>query len=193
MTVPLRITFINMPPTETIEASIREKATKLDQFYDRVTSCRVVVEVPHRRHHKGKLYHVRVDIKVPGWDVVINREPTKHCAHEDVYVSIQQAFDAARRHLQDYARRQRGEVKGHEGVPIARVSKLFADKGYGFLKIADGREIYFHRNSVLDGHFEHMEVGTEVHFAEEDGEKGPQASTVRPVGKHHHHKQAVDL
>ncbi len=185
MTVPLQITFRNIPPTEAIEANIREKAAKLDQFYDRVTNCRVVVAVPHRRHHKGKLYQLRVDIKVPGWEVVINREPTKHSTHEDVYVSIQQAFDAARRQLQDYARRQRGEVKGHEGVPIARVSKLFADEGYGFLETADGREIYFHRNSVLDGHFEHMEVGTEVHFAEEDGEKGPQASTVRPVGKHH--------
>ncbi|MCH6545207.1 MAG: HPF/RaiA family ribosome-associated protein [Deltaproteobacteria bacterium] len=193
MTVPLQITFRNMPPTEAIEAHIREKAAKLDQFYDRVMSCRVVMEVPHRRHHKGKLYHVRVDIKVPGWEVVINREPTKHSAHEDVYVSVQQAFDAARRQLQDYARRQRGEVKGHEGVPIARVSKLFADEGYGFLETADGREIYFHRNSVLDGHFEHMDVGTEVHFAEEDGERGTQASTVRHVGKHYHHKRAVDL
>jgi len=185
MMVPLQITFRNMPPTEAIEANIREKAAKLDHFYDRITSCRVVVEVPHRRHHKGKLYHVRVDIKVPGWEVVINREPSKHSAHEDIYVAIQQAFDAARRQLQDYARRQRGGVKGHESVPIARVSKLLADEGYGFLETADGREVYFHRNSVLDGHFEHMEVGTEVHFAEEDRDKGPQASTVRSVGKHH--------
>jgi len=185
MMVPLQITFRNMPPTEAIEANIREKAAKLDQFYDRVTNCRVVVEVPHRRHHKGKLYHVRVDIKVPGWEVVINREPSKHSAHEDIYVAIQQAFDAARRQLQDYAPRQRGGVKGHEGVPIARVSKLLADEGYGFPETADGREVYFHGNSVLDEHFEHMVVGTEVHFAEEAGEKGPQASTVRSVGKHH--------
>jgi len=124
MMVPLQITFRNMPPTEAIEANIREKAAKLDRFYDRVTSCRVVVEVPHRRHHKGKLYHVRVDIKVPGWEVVINREPTQHSAHEDVYVSIQEAFDAARRQLQDYVRRHRGEVKAHEDVPIAHADAL---------------------------------------------------------------------
>ncbi len=185
MTVPLQITFRNMDSTEVIEDEIRDKASKLDHFYDRITSCRVVVEVPHRHHHKGIAYHVRVDVKVPGWEVVINREPTKHSTHEDVYISIQEAFDAARRQLQDYARRQRGEVKGHEGVPMARVSKVFSQGGYGFLETEDGREIYFHRNSVLDGHFEHMEVGTEVHFAEEAGEKGPQASTVRPVGKHH--------
>ncbi|MEE8076118.1 MAG: HPF/RaiA family ribosome-associated protein, partial [Candidatus Binatia bacterium] len=117
MTVPLQITFRNMDSTETIEDEIRDKASKLDHFYDRITSCRVVVEVPHRHHHKGIAYHVRVDVKVPGWEVVINREPTKHSTHEDIYISIQEAFDAARRQLQDYARRQRGEVKGHEGVP----------------------------------------------------------------------------
>ena len=75
MTVPLQITYRNMESTEAIEEEIRDKAAKLDHFYDRITSCRVVVEVPHRHHHKGIAYHVRVDVKVPGWEVVINREP----------------------------------------------------------------------------------------------------------------------
>lgn len=183
--IPLKIAFRNVSSSRAIEDNIREKASKLGQFFDRITSCRVVLEVPHRHHHKGKLFHVRLDIKVPGGEIVINREPDKHSSREDVFVSIQEAFDAARRQLQDYARRKRGEVKDHELPPLARISKLFPEEGFGFLETLDGREVYFHKNSVLDGHFEHMEIGVEVHFSEEEGEKGPQASSVKLVGKPH--------
>jgi cold shock CspA family protein/ribosome-associated translation inhibitor RaiA len=172
-----------MPPSEAIETNIREKAVKLDSFYDRIMSCRVVVEAPHRHHRKGKLYHVRVDMTMPGGELVINREPSKRAAHKDVYVAIRDAFDAARRQLQDFARRQRGTLKVHEPVPLARVSKLFPEKGFGFLETSDGREIYFHRNSVLEPGFSRLEIGTEVTFAEEQGDRGPQASTVKFAGK----------
>jgi ribosomal subunit interface protein len=183
MELPLQIRFRNMPSSEAVEANIHERAGKLDLFYDRITSCRVVVEAPHRHHHKGKLYHVRIDLTVPGGELVVNREPSKRATHEDVYVAIRDAFDAARRQLQDYVRRQRGDVKVHGTAPIAYVSKLFPEKDFGFLNTPDGREVYFHRNSVLDGHFDQMEVGMEVHFAEQQGGEGPQASTVRPVRK----------
>ncbi len=197
-----------MPSSEASEANIREKVDKLDLFYDRIMSCRVVVEAPHRHHHKGKLYHVRVDLTLPGGELVIKREPkriaepplrfqkvpgseqvdnnelSKYAAHEDIYVAIRDAFDAARRKLQDYARRHRGAVKVHEAQPHARVSKLFPEKGFGFLQTPEGREIYFHRNSVLEPGFDHLEVGMHVYFSEEQGEKGPQASTVRFMGKH---------
>lgn len=172
-----------MPASEAIEAHIREKASKLDLFHDRITGCRVVVEAPHRRHHKGKLYHIRIDITVPRSQLVVNREPSKRAGHEDAYVAIRDAFDAAQRKLQDYARRQRGLVKAHEAMPHAFVSKLFRDEDFGFLETADGREVYFHRNSVLEPGFERIEVGLEVTFSEEQGEKGPQASTVKLVGK----------
>ena len=183
--IPLKITFRNVSSSQAIEDTIRERASKLDQFFDRITSCRVVLEVPHRRHHKGKLYHVRVDIKVPGGEIVINREPDKHSAREDVYVSIQEAFDAARRQLQDHARRKRGDVKDHVVAPVARVSKLFLEQGYGFLETVDGREVYFNKNSILGELFEHMKVGSQVHFSDEEGEKGPQASSVKLMGKPH--------
>lgn len=205
METPLQITFRNMPPSEAIENNIREKTAKLESFHNRIMNCRVVVEAPHRHHHKGKVYQVRVDLIVPGDELVINRalqrlaatkinvsavsekelaeshEPSKHAAHEDVYVAIRDAFNAAGRKLQDYARRQSGVVKVHEPVAHAQVSKLFPQEGYGFLETAEGREIYFHGNSVLQPGFDRLKVGAEVHFAEEQGEKGPQASTVRLV------------
>ena len=108
-------------------------------------------------------------------------EPSKHAAHEDIYVAIRDAFNGAARRLQDHARRRRGKVKLHETAPVARVVKLFPIEDYGFLQTPDGREVYFHKNSVLAPGFDQLEVGNEVHFAEEPGEKGPQASNVRVV------------
>ncbi len=207
MEIPVKITFRNMPPSRAIEANIREKVDKLDSLYDGIMSCRVIVEAPHRHHHKGKAYQVRIDMTVPGDEIVVNRapkrlevarsihpeeleselaeshEPSKHGAHEDAYVAIRDAFNAAGRKLQDHARRKRGKVKVHEAAAQARVARIFPVEDYGFLETPDGREIYFHKNSVLQTSFDRLEVGTEVYFAEEVGEKGPQASTVRVIGK----------
>ena len=204
MKTPLQVKFRNMPRSKAIEDNIREKASKLESFYDRIVSCRVIVGAPHRHHRKGKAYEVRIDLAVPGGELVINRWPkrlkaaksslieqpetkliesherSKHGSHADVYVAIRDAFNAVGRKLQDYTRRQRGSVKLHEIPPRARVSKLFPEEKYGFL---EGREIYFHGNSVLQPGFDELDVGAEVYFVEEQGEKGPQASTVRFVGK----------
>ena len=204
MEIPLQITFRNMAPSEAVENAIQDKAFKLDSFYDRILSCRVVVEAPHRRHRKGKAYQVRIDLSVPGTELVINRapkrlkttkslalekelveahEPSKQAAHADIYVAIRDAFNAAGRKLQDFARRQSGVVKPHDERPRGHVASLFPEAGYGFLETPDGREIYFHSHSVLQPGFDRLDLGSEVYFAEEEGEKGPQASTVQLVGK----------
>jgi cold shock CspA family protein/ribosome-associated translation inhibitor RaiA len=204
---PLQITFRNMPPSAAIEDAIREKAAKMESYYDHIVGCHVVIEAPHRHHHKGKAYLVRIDLKVPGGELVINRgrnrlnaakirdpelagkdlaenhEPSKHAAHEDLYVAIRDAFNAAGRKLQDYARRRRGEVKAHEPAALARVTRILSEEDYGFLETPDGREVYFHKNSVLQPGFNHLAVGSEVYFAEEVGDKGPKATTVRLAGK----------
>lgn len=186
MQLPLQITFRDMEPSAAVEAKIRARAADLDQYYDRIMSCRVVVEAPHRRHHQGKLFHVRIDLTVPGGELAVTREPSHHQAHEDVYVAIRDAFNAAQRRLADYARRQRGDVKTPEAPPQARVSKLFPDEGYGFITTPDGREVYFHKHSVAGDNFSRLEVGSEVQFSEESGEKGPQATTVRMIHKRQH-------
>jgi len=185
MKLPLQISWRNVEATEALENAIREKAEKLDTFYDKIMGCRVVVEAPHGHHRKGKQYKVRVDITVPGEELVVNKDPGRDETHEDLYVAIRDAFDAARRRLQDYVRQRRGQVKGHEIQRHARVLRLFPAQGYGFLQTPDGREIYFHRNA-LGGHasFDYLDVGTEVLYEEEEGKEGPQAVRVT-VGKHH--------
>lgn len=108
MPMPLQITLKDMPQSEAVESRIREKAEKLTRFHDKIISCRVVVESPQRHQHQGKLYSVHVDLSVPGAELVANRTQ-----EEDVYVAIRDAFDAITRQLEDFSRRQRGEVKKH--------------------------------------------------------------------------------
>ncbi|HUI28163.1 MAG TPA: HPF/RaiA family ribosome-associated protein [Candidatus Kryptonia bacterium] len=181
MQVPVQITFRDMKPSEAVEARILERAAKLEAYYDRIISCRVIVEAPHRHHHQGKLFHIRIDVKVPDGELVVSREPAEHHAHEDVFVAVRDAFNAVQRRLEDYARRQRHDVKVHEPPLSARVGRLFPADEYGFIETTDGREIYFHKHSVLNEDFDQLQVGSEVQFVEEQGDKGPQASTVRVV------------
>ena len=103
-----------METSAAVEANIREKAAKLEQYYDQIMSCRVVVEAPHAHKHQGKLYQVHIDLGVPDGELVVSHEHHhKDSAHEDVYVAIRDAFDAMKRQLEDYARKRRGKVKRH--------------------------------------------------------------------------------
>ena len=152
---------------------IRERAAHLDQFYDSILTCRVMVEAPVGHHRQGGPFDVRIDLDVPGSVISVT-----HQTSDKLHVAIRQAFEAAQRQLEDYARKQRGEVSPVVPPPRGKVARVFAEKGYGFLEADDGHEIYFHRNSVIGGSFERLKPGDEVRYAEELGEKGPQASTV---------------
>ncbi len=185
MQLPLQITFQKMEPSPAVEAKIREKAEKLERFHDHIMACRVVVEPLGQHHHQGNLYQIKIDITVPGGEIVVSRESGQNHAHEDIYVSIRDAFNAARRQLEERLRKTRRKVKTHEVPPHGRVVEYLPDDGYGKILSSDGREIYFHENSVLNGGFRQLDVGSEVRFVESEGDMGPQASTVRPVGKHH--------
>ena len=183
MNIPLQVTFHNTPHSDVIEAAIHDEAAQLEQFFGNIMSCRVVIDVPHRHHKEGNLYNVRIDLKVPGKELAVSREAAEQTDMRHLRLAIREAFDEARRQLEDHARQIRGQVKAHEPVPRARVARLFPEDGYGFLATPDDREIYFHQNSVLNGGFKRLHVGSEVRFVEEVGEQGPQASTVEPIGR----------
>jgi ribosomal subunit interface protein len=108
MKLPLQITLRDIPQSDEVEAAIREKAEKLDHFYPQMMSCRVTVEMPGKHKHQGKDFSIRIDITVPGSEIVVNKEHG-----EDIYVVLRDAFDAAKRQLEDYGRKQRGDVKTH--------------------------------------------------------------------------------
>jgi cold shock CspA family protein len=186
MKLPLQISFHNLDRSETVEDRIREEAAQLDEFCDHIMSCRVVVDVPHQHHLTGNMYQVRVDIKVPGEEIAVTHEPPEHDPfYQNVNVAIRDAFASAARRLEDYVRRQRQDTKHHESAAHGRVSKVFPERGYGFIETPDGREVFFHAHSVLGEKLANLAIGTKVTFTEEPGEKGPQASTVRILGRHH--------
>jgi ribosomal subunit interface protein len=187
MRVPLQISFRNLTPSEAVETRIRDKAAELERFSPRIISCRVIVEALHRHHRKGRLYHVRVEVRVPGGDLVVSRERQLAHEHQDVYVAIRDAFDATARKLEDFVRRRRGATKVHE-VPLhGHIARLYGYEGYGFIDTPEGVEVYFHRNAVVGGAFDELAIGDEVRFAMAPGEgdQGPQASSVQPIGTHH--------
>jgi ribosomal subunit interface protein len=186
MRLPLQITFRHVEASPKVEERIGECAEELDRFFDQIMSCRVAVECQHRRHQQGNLFRVRLDVTVPGREIVVGRDSKPRRAHQDVYIAIRDAFDAARRQLEDHARIVRGEVKLHAVPDHGRIARLPPEQDYGFIWSADGGEIYFHRNSVAGGAFDKLAAGDEVRFVAQHSESanGLQASTVIPIGKH---------
>ena len=174
-----------MQPSPALDKEIRERVRKLERFCGEIIGCRVIVEAPHKHHHKGNLFHFRISVAVPDQKLVVQRSPDEDHSQEDAFVALRDAFDSMRRQLEDYVRLRRGKVKTHEPVAHGRVILLEPQEDYGKLETPDGREIYFHRNSVVDASFEDLTIGAELRFAEELGERGPQATTVHVVGKHH--------
>ena len=186
MQVPLDISYEGLKGAPSLQARIEREANKLERFSDRITACHVALIGRSGKRRHGDLFQVRIRISSPGRaDIVVDRNPSADHAHEDPYVAIRDAFNAARRRLQDHERRFEGKVKFHEAPPHGRVARVFPEQGYGFIESADGQEIYFHRNALVDGDFDQLRPGAEVRFAASQGEKGAQASTVHLVGKSH--------
>jgi cold shock CspA family protein len=185
MQTPVRLEFRGIKKTKELRDSIAEHVRELESRFGRITSCRVVVTAPSAHHRTGGLYEVRIRLALPGGrQVNVGRTPTADERHAKPEFALADAFHRARRQLQDQVRRMQGQTKKHEGEPIGVVSRLEPDKGFGMLTTSDDREIYFHRNSVWGNAFSKLKIGTRVRFAEEMGEKGPQASTVKLLGRH---------
>jgi cold shock CspA family protein len=187
METQVDITFRNASPDPDIKSVVQREAAKLERYGRKLVSCRMTIEQPQRHQRAGNRFRVRLAIGAGLQEpIVVTREPGDSDMHESLHAIVLGAFRAARRQLQSKTDRRRGDTKRpHE--PRALVVRLYpgpaGNEGYGFLMTPDGRELYFHRNSVLHEDFERLAVGTEVRFEEEEGEEGPQASTVQVVNK----------
>jgi ribosome-associated translation inhibitor RaiA len=119
MTVPLQITFRDLPSSAAVEQQIREQTEHLERVFDRLTACRVIVEGRHRPQRAGRVAHLCIELTLPGRVITVGRGAAEFEAHDDVFVAVRSAFDAARRRLDRHARRRRGEVKSHT-LPVAQ-------------------------------------------------------------------------
>ena len=185
MQTPVQIDFQGIDVSATTREAIEKHVAQLEQRCGRVTACRVVLKGPGEHHRTGGLYEVNIRLALPdGREVDVSRTPKADERHSDLPFAINDAFKRARRRLQDQVRRMQGQVKQHEGQPIGTVTRIDELGEFGIIKAADGHEVYFHRNSVFNNAFNKVSIGMRVTYAEEAGEKGPQASTVRLLGKH---------
>ena len=185
MQTPVQIEFRGFDASDHIREAITAHVAELESRFGRVTACRVMLKAPSGHHRTGGQYEVHIHLTLPNRrEVNIGRVPKADERHSDIEFAINDAFHRARRRLQDHARRMQGQMKAHEDLPIGAVSRIEPIDGFGLLTAADGREIYFHRNSVLNDAFSKLKIGTRVVFAEEIGDKGAQASTVKLLGKH---------
>jgi ribosomal subunit interface protein len=183
MQIPLQCTFRGMTHSAALAAHVRRRAQKLDRFFHHIIHCHVVLEVNDKHYRHGRRYRVSIDLTVPRHEIAIARRRAYSEVLDDAHVAVDRAFDDAERCLDEWEQRRRTHVKAdaRHHAPLARVSRVFGDRGFGFLETEDGEEVYFHKNSVLRAAFEALSPGVLVRYYEEIGDDGPQASTVEIV------------
>ena len=178
--ITTQATFRGLDVSDALEVDIHERVAWLEQFYAGIVRCRVLVELPHRHRRDGRHFHVRIELTVPGLDhIIMSQEPSLHGRLKDVedpahhkesdiervhryaHVAVGQAFDVARRRLEDIAREPRGTVKAHEVPAHGQVVEISKIDGYGVIQTDDHR-VDFTRASVLDDAFDELDVGTSV-------------------------------
>ena len=184
METPAQIELEGIQASPKLQEDIDRHIAELENHFGRITAGRVVVRGPGDRHQTGGQYQVSIRLALPdGREVNIGRTPKKDERYADLTFAVDNAFKRARRQLQDQARVMRGQTKQHENQPIGTVVRIDPSGEFGFLEGADGQQVYFSCNSVVGG-ASNIAQGTRVSYVEEMGEKGPQASTVKVLGKH---------
>lgn len=173
------IVWKGLTPSPALDERIRKELAELDKTYRRITACRVVLETPHKHRRHGRHFAVKIELSVPGKVLNVTRDPDEQTTSSDPYAAVNDAFWAMRRQLEDYIRVRRGLVKQRGDEPhLGVVSKLVPEDECGFISDDEGEEVYFHKNSVLDGAWRGLDVGARVRFHPERGDRGPQASSV---------------
>jgi cold shock CspA family protein len=186
MKLPLEISFRGIRKTDDMEEFIREKAAKLDRICDNLMSCRVAVDQLHKHKSSGSPFCIRIQMRVPpGHELIAKHDSGQGNLNDSLTKVLSDTFGSAYIQLQELMDKRRRHKKAHSQENLMGVVvKLFREQGYGILKTIDtGKDVYFHKNSVLENDFDRLEIGTGVRFVEVAGEKGPQASTVAIVNK----------
>jgi len=178
MQLPVHIQFRGMEASDALETSARAHAYKLEAFAPDIMTCRVAIELEQKHQHQGRPYGVRIDLTLPGHELVVNR-----VQDEDVYVALRDAFDNMKRQLEDVVRKRRGQEKQHAQPLHGELVRLDGEGGFGFIRTPEGDEYYFGRDNVAGTPFEHLETGSAVQFIPEVGGEGLQARRVS-LGKH---------
>ena len=178
MKLPVQIHFHGMAASEALETSARNHAHKLEVFAPDIIGCRVAIDLEQKHKHKGRPFGVRIDLTLPGHELVVNR-----AQNEDAYVALRDAFDKMKRQLEDVVRQRRGDEKHHPEPLHGEIVRMNYDEGFGFVRTNGGDEYYFGRDNVNGTTFENVQSGNRVQFIAEIGGQGLQAKRLS-FGKH---------
>ena len=181
MKTPLEISFHNLMSSPAIEDEIERRVAKLEKLYPRMIACRVSVEKPHRQHRTGSPFEIHIEMSVPGKTIAVTREPNRAARRVQkptIRTSISEAFRTAESRLKEFKALRRGAVKSHAVMLPGTIRRVDRSNGSGFLTTNDGKEMYFHRNSLLSGDFEKLKRGDTVQYTEAMGDTGPTANKV---------------
>lgn len=183
MQVPLELSFQHIEPEDEIKDYVRERVDYLGQLYDGITSCRVHIALPQYSKQSGHSYAITIEVRVPGTELVVSDRKGDRPEHQYLRTALRDAFAIIERDLKIYRQKMRGEVKTVEGMLQGKIVEIRHDRDFRQIQANDGRLIYFHRNSVVDGDFDALKSGETVELVarHDDSEIGPQASTVRPI------------
>ncbi|HBN13621.1 ribosome-associated translation inhibitor RaiA [Pseudohongiella sp. SYSU M77423] len=110
MSNEFQVVFHNLEQTEAIVDAVNKRIDKLRRFCSDIIGGRVVLDSPHNNHHKGKVYSVTLELHTPNKPVVVTQEQHDNHAHEDLYVAIRDAFNAAERQLKSVDKKHRKEA-----------------------------------------------------------------------------------
>ena len=184
MQTPIEIAFHNLPKSDWAENEIRDHVSRLEEIYDRLTTCRVRVDQRADNASHTIPPVVRIEISVPGHNNIVVAHEPDHLQRKfqapDLRNAINEAFRIAERQLTQYKDQlnDRAAAGAHEAAHEMRgqVAEITPAEDFGFLLTASGGLLYFHRNSILSGDFDRLKVGSEVHYVEEVGDTGPIAT-----------------
>lgn len=181
MRIPVEISFHGVSRNTAIEDMIRKDAAKLERVCDSMISCRVGIKLDQKSKTTNNPYRIKIEMRVPpGHNLVVTNSPGGKGDSSDLAAVLKSSFKTAQRRLKGLVEKRQGDIKHHQDQEVSGIiTKIFADEGYGFIRTLEGEEIYFHRNSIVNGQFEQLEPGTGVSYTAELGEKGLQASSIQ--------------
>lgn len=190
MQIPLSISFHNCDGSEAVEDHVRDHVSRLEGIYDRLTACRVRIDQRADNVNHSIPPVVRIELSLPGRkDIVVAHEPDRlqrKFQRPDIRNAINEAFRIAERQLAEYKEQlnDRTAPERHEAAQefLGQVAEINPQDDFGFLLTKEGSNLYFHRNSMLNGDFDRLKRGQPVTYVEDVGDTGPIATKVRVKG-----------
>lgn len=180
METPVEIDYQGMVATGDLRDAITRRLQQFEERFGRITAGRVALKTPSGHHHTGGLFEINIHLALPdGSEVNVGHTRQDDRRYADLHFALNHNLQASAPPAAGQGAKAGGTVKSHWGQSVGIVRQLDPLGEFGFIETSEGREIYFHRNSVLNGDFSRLTVNARVSYAEEEGDKGPQASTVR--------------